>query len=199
MRNIKKIYNTFIILLLSIQIFSQENFLGTWKGELTQDQAKFARQLNNDGDFTSTDLKLITGIFGSRFGEDAIIQNHATGEFVIKGGKDSPYFDAYTEATSAAQKFKRLKKTGGFDKGQSYRLPISGKMIELTPDMEITDVVDQVLIATGASSCEEEGVTALVPPIRQRTEAGINSYINSCTEQTFHSAPLLLQLYSVQL
>ena len=60
MRNIKKIYNTFIILLLSIQIFSQENFLGTWKGELTQDpDSKYYFEINIDeidkyGNFTGT-------------------------------------------------------------------------------------------------------------------------------------------------
>ena len=60
MRNIKKKFNTIIILLLSIQIFSQENFLGTWKGELTQDpDSKYYFEINIDeidkyGNFTGT-------------------------------------------------------------------------------------------------------------------------------------------------
>ena len=60
MRILKKIFNTIIILLLSIQIFSQENSFGTWKGELTQEpNSKYYFEINIDeidkyGNFTGT-------------------------------------------------------------------------------------------------------------------------------------------------
>ena len=36
MKNFKATFSTIVIIILSIQTFSQKNFLGTWKGELIQ-------------------------------------------------------------------------------------------------------------------------------------------------------------------
>ena len=116
------------------------------EGELTQDQYKLNRQLNNDSDLDSVDLKLMSNILGSRFGADSILEtNHISGDFVMKGGENSPTFNAYTEVATAAQQFKRLQKLGKLEEDLSYEIPLKDRTITIIPGMTMAQVIDQVL------------------------------------------------------
>ena len=49
MRNFKATFSTIVIIILSIQTFSQKKFLGSWKGELTQEPgSKYYFEINID-------------------------------------------------------------------------------------------------------------------------------------------------------
>ena len=60
MRNFKATFSTILIIILSIQTFSQKNFLGSWKGELTQEpDSKYYFEINiyeidSEGKFKGT-------------------------------------------------------------------------------------------------------------------------------------------------
>ena len=49
MKNFKATFSTVAIIILSIQAIGQKNFLGTWKGELTQEpDSKYYFEINID-------------------------------------------------------------------------------------------------------------------------------------------------------
>ena len=49
MRNFKATFSTIVIIILSFQTIGQKNFLGTWKGELTQEpDSKYYFEINID-------------------------------------------------------------------------------------------------------------------------------------------------------
>ena len=63
----------------------------------------------------------------------------------MKGGENSPTFNAYTEVATAAQQFKRLQKLGKLEEDLSYEIPLKNRTITIIPGMTMAQVIDQVL------------------------------------------------------